>query len=109
MILSVYLTDLLIVHDWKLVKIIKEITPGNFNKHWILPLPKFNEESFPFLVCSGRGTFTLINLHDFRIEILIKVPCMSVSPQQAFFFKLEEFGFAMHFTTIELNDNFQEY
>lgn len=109
MVLSVYPTDILVVHDMKLIKVIKKISPGNFNKHWLLPLPNSDSKSGPVLVCSGRESFTLINLNDARIETLIKSPCMCVGPQQAFFFKKEEFGYTMHFTSTELNDNNLEY
>ena len=46
--------DLVFIHDWKMVKLVSTLQHGNFNKHWILPMPGFNETDYPFLICSGN-------------------------------------------------------
>ena len=53
----------------------------------------------PFLVVSGRTSFTLINLINFTEQKLIVAPCTNIRCQQAFFFKKEEYGYCLHFTT----------
>ena len=53
MIISVRSRDLIILHDWKVVKQIIEPVFSNTLKYWIEPMPGFSEEQFPFLVCSG--------------------------------------------------------
>ena len=78
LVMSVYPTDIIIVHNFKVVKIIYKIELGNFNKHWIAPLPGFDEISFPFLLCSGRQNFTLINVEKYKMMKLIQAPCMNV-------------------------------
>ena len=67
LIMSLYPTDIIIAHNFKVVKIIYKIQPGNFNKHWIVPLPGFDEVEFPFLLCSGRQNFTLINVGRYKM------------------------------------------
>ena len=62
MIISIYPTDLIIVEDWVDAKLIVRNSAGNIWKHFFLPIPDFNEETFPFLVCSGRENFNLINV-----------------------------------------------
>ena len=78
MLIAVYPTDLLIAHDWKLIRVLLKIQPGNFNKHYIVPLPDFDEQTYPFIVCSGRENFNLINVKEFRMQKLIKAPCVNI-------------------------------
>ena len=109
MILSLLPTDLVIIHNWEVVSVIYKIQPGNITKHWFAPLPDFDIETYPFLVCSGRENFMLINVERFTIEQLVLAPCMNVRSQEAFFFKDESFGFSMHFATKELTEENTEY
>ena len=53
-VISLNPADLLFIHNWKMVKLVKTLQHGNFNKHWILPMPGFNEKDYPFLICSGN-------------------------------------------------------
>ena len=78
MIISIYPTDILIVHDWKIKKIIYKIEPGNFNKHWLRPLPDFDLDKYPFLISSGREFYSLINVKTMRIEKFIHSSCVNV-------------------------------
>ena len=64
-------TDLLVVHNWKIVGLIRDDKPGNLHKLMILPLPGFDEETFPFMLCSGYESFDLVNIRDLTIEALI--------------------------------------
>ena len=72
-------------------------------------MPNFDEQTFPFMICSGREIFNLVNVRDFTMQPLIQAPCINIRCQQAFFFKKEDFGFAMHFTTVQLTSESLEY
>ena len=63
LVIHVAETDVLLVKEWKVVKVIKEKDPANVSKYWFQPLPFFHPEEFPFIVCSGTKSFNLINLH----------------------------------------------
>ena len=80
-IISLYPTDLLIVHNWVAVRRIIDTNPGNSQKFWIQQMPIFNEDTFPFLVCSGKETLNLINVKDFHLEPLIQAPVNTDGPQ----------------------------
>ena len=55
-------TDLLIVENWIKKQIIPEDNVNNTSKQWFSKFPGFEEKSFPFLVCSGKESFNLINV-----------------------------------------------
>ena len=101
MIIAVYPTDLLISHNWNITHVLFKIQPGNFNKHWIRPLPGFDLDKYPFLVCSGRENYNLINVKTFKMEKFVMAPNVNIRFQSAFFFMKEDYGFSMHFTTKE--------
>ena len=63
-------------------------------------------ESLPFLVISGRESFSLLNLIDFTKQKLIASPCVNIRCQQAFFFKKEDYGYCLHFTTKSASDGY---
>ena len=63
LVIHVQEIDVLLVKEWKVVKVISEKDPGNARKYWFQPLPFFDPEEFPFIVCSGTKSFNLINLH----------------------------------------------
>ena len=67
-----------------------------------MPMPGFDEKTFPFVISSGREFFNILNVRDYKMQALIRAPCMNIRCQQAFFFKKEENGYSMHFTTTEL-------
>ena len=50
-------------------------------------MPGFDEETFPFLVCSGDETFNLVNVRDFSQDVLIKATGKNFISQQAAFFQ----------------------
>ena len=93
--------DLLLIENWKLYRYISDDHKGNHYKTWFVPLPNFNPETFPFIVVSGRESFNLVNLKERRMQMLIAAPSKTHGPQEAFFFKKEDYGFTMHFCTKE--------
>ena len=95
---------MLLISNWVPTRVVYKVAPGNFYKHWIRPIPGFDEEYYPFLVCSGRESFNLINVKDADMEKLINASCINIRCQPAFFFKEEDYGFSMHFATKDVSD-----
>jgi hypothetical protein len=90
---------LFIINNWKVVMTIKEPMSGNGSKDWIRPLPNFDINKYPFLVCAGKETFSLLNVKTGTIEDMIKGSALaSKGSTPAFFVPLQN-GFEMHFTT----------
>ena len=84
--------------------------PGNMQKYWIIPLPGFDEETFPFVVSSGFETLNLINVKTKSGQILVKAQVRNVRSQQAIFFQIDpDSGFIMHFATKYLSEQNKEY
>ena len=63
--------DLIIVHDWKVVKVIVEEDDSNTNKYWMKPIPGFHETDFPFIICNGWHHFSIVNVRDYYMEQLV--------------------------------------
>ena len=107
-VVSLHPTDLLMIENWKPVKVIFRMMPNNHSKCYLAPFPNFDMKDFPFLVCSGSESYSLINVRDYKMQNLINASCANVRGQQAFFFKKEEFGYSLHFTTKEITFDGQE-
>ena len=54
LIMTIRPSDLLIVADWEVKQIIESIHLSNNQKFLLMLFPGFNEESFPFVICSGK-------------------------------------------------------
>ena len=78
MIVSLAMTDLLIVREWNPIKLIMRNSEGNINKFNFLPLPGFNVGKYPFIICSGFEHISLINVRELFMQVFIKEPCNSV-------------------------------
>ena len=70
-IITVAPTDLLIVSGWNVLHTVVDPVPGNVDKFWLSPLPKFDMEYFPFVISSGKMTFNLINVKTGEMWIFI--------------------------------------
>ena len=64
-------TDILLVENWIVQKVIAETDAGNTMKYWFKPIPHFHPVHFPFIVCSGKIAFNLINLNTGKMQELI--------------------------------------
>ena len=65
-------------------------------------MPGFDEQTFPFLVCSGEETFNVINVRDFSQDVLIRASGKNFFSQKAASFSMieeESTSFTMHFAT----------
>ena len=91
-------TDILIVENWSQSRLIQDPDTHNQLKRWISPLPGFDVETFPFLVCAGLASFNLINIQEGLTEVLIAADGDSGS-REAFFMLEKGNTFSMHFAT----------
>ena len=53
MILALSPADMLITENWEPIRHIPASSSGNIEKNYIARHPDFDEDNFPFLVCSG--------------------------------------------------------
>ena len=95
---------MLLIDGWQAVHRLEDADPGNFEKYWQCKLPHFDLDTFPFLVTSGQQSFNLINVRDYRMEVLILASAKNMQSQEAAFFKEEENGYSFHFTTIPMTE-----
>ena len=51
-----------VVKDWSSVKLITDPDTSNYKKTWAFPMPKFDAESFPFIVVAGLQNFSIVNV-----------------------------------------------
>ena len=90
---------LFIIHDFKVIMTIREPMSGNGSKDWIKPLPQFDLDKYPFLIVSGKETFSLINVKTGTIEDMIKGSPLCSKGSDAAFLVPHQNGFEMHFAT----------
>ena len=77
-LITVYPSKILIIDNWQQIHKIEDPRIGNDQKYFITPMPNFDSEKFPFLVCSGYETLNFINVKELRTEVLIKAPVRNV-------------------------------
>jgi len=99
LLVSVQLTDLLILDNWSVVQRISDPSSGNVQKCWQALLPGFNLESFPFVVVAGHETINLVNVKEHTLQPLIQAKNRNIRSQKAAFFMSSDSGFNMHFAT----------
>ena len=72
MIIHVKPTDLLIAKDWRVIGVIKETESENIEKFMLLPFPSFEAEEFPFILCAGRTSLNIVNVKEFKMQVLVR-------------------------------------
>ena len=72
MIIHVKPTDLLIAKDWRVIGVIKETESENVEKFMLLPFPSFEAEEFPFILCAGRTSLNIVNVKEFKMQVLVR-------------------------------------
>ena len=85
--------DLLIIHDWRVVKLLQEPDDSNTNKYWLKPVPGFHETNFPFIICNGWEHFNIINVRDYSMDRLINASSKTGLSQEGALFVETDFGF----------------
>ena len=71
MIIAMDPCDLLLIDNFRKVRIVQDLNFNNSRKYWICPMPDFDLIKFPFLVCSGSQTFNIINTMTGGMEALV--------------------------------------
>ena len=94
MICNIYGIQLLMIHDWEVVKVFDDPNLGN-SKYAVCAMPGFHIDEFPFLVTNGRVSINLLNVKEKEMQVFIQAPCYAY--RQAIHFQTEEYGFSMHF------------
>ena len=64
MVIHATLTHLFIVNDWKVLHRIDDGDSKNREKHFISPIPNFDEVKFPFIITSGESSFNILNVNN---------------------------------------------
>ena len=107
MIVSVEPNVILLFNNWKCVRQYTDQTQANtfIQQGYISKLPGFDEASFPFLAIAGSQAILIINPHDEILDQLVLTPSSCRYSQQAFFFKVQDYGQSVHFTTVVKHDD----
>ena len=71
----------MIIQNWEAVRIIPGNSFGNIDKYWFEPLPGFDYDDFPFIVCSGSESLNLLNVKEGHHLPLIMAPIWTDGPQ----------------------------
>ena len=66
---------------------------------FLMPLPDFNLENFPFLIVSGKFSIALLNVKTGYFEPIVKASTSLMYGQQAFFFQRTDFGVKLNIAT----------
>ena len=114
MLVTTIHNQLLLFHDWGFVRAFNDANPADYKCWWDCPqtsykvaintvhlLPGFNEEKFPFVAWSRKNNISLVNIGSTKtayIDPLVEFDTSCRNPQQAFFFREEEYGMSLHFT-----------
>ena len=98
MILFARQEHLFIVHNWRVVMLIKDPDIRNISKYSITPFLGFNEETFPFVVTSGESSINIVNVKTMTMDVLVKCATSVLHAQTSVFFDKDEEGVTtMHF------------
>jgi len=74
MLIAIVGRSLLVVRDWKVINWVQEPSLVSSNIYWLVKIPGFDLDKFPFCVSQGSPTFNLINIKDsYTNDILVKV------------------------------------
>ena len=97
---------MLIIKDWKCVHEIVDPNAGNVQKSFMMTLPDFDPEEFPFMLCSGQEAYTLLNVKEGIFYPFLKGSALNSRVQQpAFFTVVEGDGIIVHFSTKRLDQS----
>ena len=79
--------DILIRNGWQSSDmIIEDPARSNIQKCFMMPLPGFDIEQFPFVICSGMQSWSLVNVKLNKLQSLIRSRSMlNMTSDGAFF------------------------
>ena len=78
-------STIFIIEDWLDYHEVKDPRSCNYQKYFITPIPRFSD-NFPFIVCTGFESISIVNVNTKQIQTLINSPCKHIYSQQAIFF-----------------------
>lgn len=91
------------------MQVYNDPNPLNEDKWHLVALPDFHEETFPFVACSGTRSINLINVNTDYMEAFIETETTCWGQQQPFFFKKEEKGMTLHYSSAEQSSDERKY
>ena len=63
---------MLLVNNWHVVYALEDERSGNLSKTWVAPLPRFDLDTLPFVMCSGQECYSLVNVKTGKLFPLVK-------------------------------------
>ena len=105
MIVSNSKSHTFLVHDWQVVHKITDPDQNNKYKRSFTLFPGFSLDKLPFIITCGDSSFSIINVAQAHLDVLIKAKTstMDYVQQTACFFTTDDGETAtMHFTTTSL-------
>jgi len=96
-------TDLFLIQDFNLVKMISNHSYIDTAKLAAVPLLDFDEDKFPFLLLCGCHCLSIMNVKTGDHKPLIDDVFVALNKITPCFVKREEYGLALHWTTISPN------
>ena len=105
LLMTTHSSKVLLFQDWSCIQVYNEEFMVNDCKWFMQPLPDFHEETFPFVACSGSSYINLINVNTDYMEPIVETETSCWGQQQPFFFKKEEKGMTLHYSSVELLPN----
>ena len=107
-LISIEPTDILVTENWQPIRVLFRMQRTNSEKYFMRQFPQFDVREFPFVLCSGKDNYSIINVRDYKMQNFIIAPCLNARSQQAFFFLDQEQGFQIHFTSHEITKDGQQ-
>jgi hypothetical protein len=99
----------LIIEDWEVIHKIEDPEIANTDKCWMMPMPGFNTDTFPFFISSSFKQFSIINVTQGTLQPLIDGSAMTSTGQESFFYEKNKDGFTLNFCTRNHHQESEEY
>ena len=105
--------QILLFHDWKFIRFYNDSNSPEYKCWWdsdktackitintMAVLPGFDEVNFPFAAWARKNNISLVNIGENAsyLDPLVEFDTPCRHPQQAFFFRKEDYGTSLHFT-----------
>ena len=103
MLVCVDPVDILVINKWCVTNRISD-DQGNTLKYQLLPISGYDYDTLPFVVSSGSKSINLINVKSTTIQPLVQASTDCYAGQSVAFFKAEEAGISLQYTTRTADD-----
>ena len=95
--------EIFVIKKWCVTNRISD-DQGNTKKHQLLPISGYDYETLPFVVSSGKKSINLINVQSATMQPLVQAGTWCYPGQSVAFFKAEEAGISLQYTTRTADD-----